>query len=381
MKVLVNTISAKKQAGGAFQVSQNFLLRTLNCKEIDWCYFVSQDIDDAIGSHFFQYKDQNYFVFPTQPDFRRSYFRVKKQLSKIEDVLKPDVVYTITAPSYFSFQTPEVMRFTNPWVTHPNRYAWSVLSLREKVFYYLYGKNQIRMMKKAHFFVTQTETCAEGIRRITKEPQNHVKVVKNVLPAIFQTLDNSPISDSLFINIACVGAATTHKNFDIIPNVLKELVSNGYDNIRFHVTLPDDEPTFGVINNKAVKLGVNQMIVNHGRLTQSELGDLYRKSQFCFLPTLLEVFSASTLEAMYYGLPTVVTDFPFNKDVFEDSALYYKPMDAKSAADQFAELFRNIQLQEKLKNKMQNRLSLYGDYDAHFSSIVDFLKQVVIETR
>lgn len=379
MKVLVNTISAKKQAGGAFQVSQNFLLRSLSCTEIDWYYFVSKDIDDVIGTHFSQYKNHNYFVFPTQPDFRRSYLRVKKQLSKLEDVLKPDVVYTITAPCYFSFRTPEVMRFTNPWVTHPNKYAWSVLSLREKIFYYLYGKNQMRMIKKAHFFVTQTETCAEGIRRITKEPQNHVKVVKNVLPAVFKTLDNSPICDTPFINIACVGAATTHKNFDIIPDVLKELVAIGYDGIRFHVTLPDDEPTFRVINNKAVKLGVNQMIVNHGRLTQRELGDLYRKSQFCFLPTLLEVFSASTLEAMYYGLPTVVTDFSFNKDVFEDSALYYKPMNAKSAAVQFDKLFRNIQLQEVLKEKMHNRLSLYGNYDAHFNSIVDFLKQVVIE--
>ena len=82
MKVLVNTISAKKQAGGAFQVSQNFLLQSLSCTEIDWYYFVSKDIDDVIGTHFSQYKNHNYFVFPTQPDFRRSYLRVKKQLSK-----------------------------------------------------------------------------------------------------------------------------------------------------------------------------------------------------------------------------------------------------------------------------------------------------------
>ena len=81
-------------------------------------------------------KGSKYFVFPTQPDFLGTYKKVKFQLREIEAKIQPDLVYSITAPSYFKFHAPEVMRFTNPWVTHPNKFAWSILSLKEKIQYF-----------------------------------------------------------------------------------------------------------------------------------------------------------------------------------------------------------------------------------------------------
>ena len=374
MRILINTISTKKHSGGAFQVAQNFLNKTIEHKDIEWVYVVSMDLHNVLPE---QIKTSPfYFVFPTQPDFFHSYLRVKKELRALENKFKPDVVYSITAPSYFSFKSPEVMRFTNPWVTHPNKYAWSVLSLKEKIVYYLYGLNQKRMMKDAHYFITQTETCAEGIKKVTGESSSHVKVVPNVLPAVFKSFDNTHISEDKLIHIACVGAATTHKNFDIIPDVLNELRAHGMGNVRIHVTLPSDEPTLGIVMKKIRQYNLDDMFVNHGRLSQKELGEMYRRCNFSFLPTLLEVFSASTIESMYFNLPIVATDFPFNKEVLADSCLYYKPKNATEAASRLIELISNTELQEELELKMQARLALYGDYDAHFNAIKDFLVKV-----
>lgn len=374
MRIFINTISTKKHSGGAFQVAQNFLNKTIEHKDIEWVYVVSMDLHNVLSE---QIKTSPfYFVFPTQPDFFHSYFRVKKELRALENKFKPDVVYSITAPSYFSFKSPEVMRFTNPWVTHPNKYAWSVLSLKEKIVYYLYGLNQKRMMKDAHYFITQTETCAEGIKKVTGESSSHVKVVPNVLPAVFKTFDNTHISEDKLIHIACVGAATTHKNFDIIPDVLNELRAHGMGYVRIHVTLPSDEPTLDIVMKKIRQYNLDDMFVNHGRLSQKELGEMYRRCHFSFLPTLLEVFSASTIESMYFNLPIVATDFPFNKEVLADSCLYYKPKNAVEAASRLIELISKTKLQEELKLKMQARLALYGDYDAHFNAIKDFLVKV-----
>lgn len=376
MKILVNTISTKKHAGGAFQIAQNFLLRTLENSDIEWFYITSSDVDNVIGSSFEHLLNTNYFVFPTQPDFRGSYSQVKKQVRVLEEKIKPDVVYSITAPSYLKFSAPEVMRFTNPWVTHPNKYAWSVLSWKEKVHYYLYGLNQKRLMKAARFFITQTETCANGIKKIVGIPDTHVKVVSNVLPAVFKTLDCTPVCNDEYINIACVGAATAHKNFDLIPDILKEFKKLGYDKVRVHVTLPDDEPTLGIVTKKILEYGLSNMLVNHGRLSQQQLGEMYRRCQFCFLPTLLEVFSASTVEAMYYQLPIVATDFPFNSEILKDACLYYEPKNAKSAVEQFVKIIQSKDLQNEMKGKMKQQLALYGDYDAHFNAILSFLVQV-----
>ena len=379
MKILINTISTKKHAGGAFQISQNFLLKTLDHSDVEWYYITSDDVDKAIGKKFDSIRGERYFVYPTQPDFRGSFFEVKRKLAELEAMIVPDVVYSITAPSYFKFKAPEVMRFTNPWVTHPNKYSWSVLSLKERIFYYLYGLNQKRMMKAAHYFITQTETCAEGIRRVTGEPKERVKVVHNVLPAIFKQVENTPIVEDDYINIACVGAATTHKNFVIIPDVIRELYELGLKNIRIHVTLPLDEPTLGKVTSKLEDYGLSDRLVNHGRLAQKDLAEMYRRCQFCFLPTLLEVFSASTVEAMYFNLPIVATDFPFNTEVLADACLYYEPKNAKDAAKQFARLIADKQLQATLRERMARQLAIYGDYDAHFNAIKEFLKEVAVK--
>ena len=377
MKVIVNTISTKKNAGGAFQISQNFLLKSLEHTEIEWYYITSQDLDDAIGERFSTMKGSKYFVFPTQPDFLGTYKKVKFQLREIEAKIQPDLVYSITAPSYFKFHAPEVMRFTNPWVTHPNKFAWSILSLKEKIQYFLYSLNQKRMMKAAHYFITQTETCAKGICRITGEPSDHVKVVHNVLPAIFKSIDNTPIIEDDQINIACVGAATTHKNFDIIPNLIQELDNLGVKNIRIHVTIPFENSMIKTINANLKAMNLSDRIVNHGHLSQEELARMYCRCQFCFLPTLLEVFSASTVEAMYFQLPIVATYFDFNSEVLGASCLYYEPKNAKAAAQQFQKLVADKQLQEVLKGRMLKQLAIYGEYDAHFNAIEEFLIKII----
>lgn len=375
MKILVNTISTKKHAGGAYQIAYNFLIKTLEHQEVEWVYVVSKDLDEIMPEPL--KAEENYYVFPTQPDFKHTYKQVKKQLAELEEKVKPDVVYSITAPSYFTFRAPEVMRFTNPWVTHPNKYSWAVLPVLDRLKKCLYCWNQRRMMRKAKYFVTQSETTRQGIIRITGTEPENVVVVKNVLPEVFKSLPKSPKpQDSSWIDIACVGAPVPHKNFDILPDVLKELKSLGVENVRFRVTIPSSDPLLDKYQEQLRKYGLEGRIISQGRCSQKELAEMYRQCQLCFLPTLLEVFSASTLEAMYFRLPVVATDFDFNTEVMGDSCLYYEPMNAKAAAEQIKNYVENEALREDMKQKMDKRLELFCDYDKHFNDILALLVKV-----
>lgn len=376
MKILINTISTKKHSGGAFQISQNFMLKSLEHSDVEWYHITSQDVDDTIGEKFAHLKGTHYFVFPTQPDLCGTYKQVKKQVAELEAKIQPDVVYSITAPSYFTFKTREVMRFTNPWVTHPNKYSWSTMSFLPKLKQWLYCLNQKRLMKAAYAFVTQTETTKKGIMRITGKPTEKVCVVNNVLPGVFKTMDNTPIVEDDWINVACVGAPVPHKNMDIIPDVIDELAKIGIKNVRFHTTIPVDNPMMAKVVDRCAELGYKDRLINHGRVSQKELGEMYRRCQFCFLPTLLEVFSASTVEAMYFNLPIIATDFPFNTEVLADACLYYEPKNAKDAANQLAKMIADKEVQATMRERMARQLAIYGDYDAHFNAIKDYLVKV-----
>lgn len=375
MIILINALSTKRHAGGAYQIAYNFILETVAHPEFDWYYVVSADLDEALPDRI--KIDSHYYSFPTQPDFLHSYFRVKKELQILECRIKPNVVYSITAPSYFSFNSLEVMRFTMPWVTHPNKYSWSVLTVKEKFKMSLYCWNQRRMIRKSVYFITQSETTRQGIIRITGTNPENVKVVPNVLPSVYLKVDDTPIpSDGEWINIACVGNATAHKNFEIIPDVLAGMRDRGISNVRFHVTLPENTAVWRRIQALMKSRCIEDGIVNHGRISQIELAEMYRKCQLCFLPTLLEVFSASTVEAMYFHLPTVATDFDFNHEVMDDSCLYYSPKNAEQAVNCITRLINDEQLRNDLIKKMEQRLKLFGDYEKHFIAIMDFLMSV-----
>ena len=79
---------------------------------------------------------------------------------------------------------------------------------------------------------------------------------------------------------------------------------------------------------------------------------------------------------MYFKLPVVATNFSFNKDVFADSCLYYEPKNAKDAAIQLSKIIADKDLQSFMCKRMEFQLGFYGDYDAHFNAIKDFLIKV-----
>lgn len=377
MKILINAICVKRFSGGMYQIAYNFIRESMNHSDVEWYYLVSADLDSTLRDDYFnKLLDVRYFVFPTQPDILGTYWKVRGEVRRIEETITPDVVYSICAPSYFFFNTLEVMRCTNPWVTHPNRYAQSTLSLKDKFIYFAKILNEKIHLQKCEYFITQSQTCKNGIVRVTDVNEKHVKVVPNVLPAIFKEMNNEPIVEGEAINIACVGNPVPHKNFDIIPDVLSELQKIGINNVVFHTTLPFGCSVEKNIKKRLESLSYETRLCNHGRLSQQKLGEMYRRCQLCYLPTLLEVFSASTVEAMFFQLPIVATDFEFNKEIMEDSCLYCKPKDAKDAASKIATLIANRTLQDEMKKKMQSRLAIYGNYDDHFNATTEFLIKV-----
>ncbi len=376
MRIVVNTITTKKHSGGAYQIALNFILETLKHPEVEWYYITSSDVDELVGSQFESIKGTRYFVFPTQPDFLGSYHQVKKDLSKWEDEYKPDIIYTISSPSYFKYKSTEVMRFANAWLTNPNKESWKRLSLLERIYNYFHFAYQRRYLKRGNYFVTQSETVGRALECISKQPKSHIKVVPNVLPAAFNEASTEKKWSSNWIDVACIGNAFPQKNFGIVPKVLERLKNAGITNVRFHMTIPEGNSLLKKIKSDCRNIGLSQNVISHGRCTQQQLIAIYNQCRLCFLPTLLETFSASSLEAMYFGLNIVATDYDFNREVISDAGLYYSSLDAEDAACQFIRYINDEDLCSSMREKMKDRIKLYNSYENHFIAILDFLKEV-----
>jgi len=380
MKILINVVNARN-IGGGFQVVFNFIVMTQEYvnTDVEWYYAVSERLDSLLSNNFKEKVEKDhYFVFPNQPDFKRTYWQVRRELRSLEDNIEPDVIFSPLSPGFFFFKHKEVMRFANAWSTNANSYAWKTMPFKSKLRMYAYNIMQRALLRRAKYIITQTETVKGGLLRITNLPSDRVKVVPNVLPAVLQGIDPTPLKeDPRWFDFVAVGGQMPHKNLEIIPEVLSILDKKYHiHNLRFHTTLPPESDVWLRIENGLKAYHHEEHVVNHGNMRLTELADLYRHCRFCFLPSVLETFSASTIEAMYFDLKTVASDFSFNKEVMQDACLYFEPMNAASAAEKITQIVGDKELQNILSSKMKKRLKNYSDFKTYYDNTVDFLTEV-----
>jgi len=387
--ILINCISVKRSAGGAFQVAKNFINSCLFNNRFNWIFLISEDLLlEFEGNE--KFLMGNYFVFRTQPEVT-TYMKALRLIRNIEKSLKPDLVYTIAAPSYFSFRAPEVMRYTNPWVADLNKYAFDTLNFGEKIKRHCYNFIQRMLIKKCKYFITQTDACKAGIIKITGYKNSVVKVIPNTLPSLYlkyadQIAQPFDLSNVKIINVLYITAPHIHKNIDLIPEVIEHLVNKfNIKNIRFNITVPINSPFLIRFYEKANSLGVKNYIVNHGYCNQDQLANLYLKSNIYFFPSLLETFSVSLLEALYFKQFIVATNFAFNKYITGEAALYFEPLNSLDAAAKISYLIQNknsidVKLVDELNTLLSNN-NLFFNSSENFNSILDFLQLVLVNSE
>ena len=299
-------------------------------------------------------------------------------MSRIEKDIKADLVYSILAPSYFFFKTTEVMRCCNAWDLIPKSHvAYKSLNNKTRIEYSLRAIAMKALMRRTKYFITQTSTAKDGIAKLMNLSGDSIRVVANVLPLVFNSVEPEKKQHDN-INIVYVAAYFPHKNVDIVPNVASILKNKyGIANCRFQLTVPFNEHNaVKSLEEAASRLGVSDMIVNKGRLKQSDLSSLYNESDIGFFPSLLETFSATLLEYMKFGLPIVASDNGFNRDVTSDAALYFEPRNAEEAAKKLSEIILNKNLRDKLSKESKKRITLFDSFDRYYNETVDFFTQV-----
>ena len=377
MKVVLNAVIARKNGGGATQIVFNYLNATLKDKVVDWYYIISEEFveilnDDSIINA------EHWLVLPRQPQVK-SYFQAKKAIKSFVDNVNPDIVYSILAPSYFGFKYTEVMRCCN---------AWDVIERNDEAFKFVDRKTRLKfglktllvrcLMRHADYFITQTQVAKDGIVRVTGTKEDNVAVIPNVLPRFYQTIipERRPAES---VDILYVASPSPHKNLKIIPQVAHILkYKYKLDNFRFLVTIPSKEEDITAQIMKEVRqLSVEENVVNVGGKSQAELVDLYESATIGFFPSVLETFSATLLEYMYFGLPIVSSDKSFNTEVLGDAALLFNVTDAQGAAEAIYSIIVNPDIKESLRAKAEQRIKMYLDYEKHYRCTIAFFESIV----
>ena len=117
--------------------------------------------------------------------------------------------------------------------------------------------------------------------------------------------------DGSKVNLLFVGYIIQRKGVDTLVRALDILVkSRSMETLILHIVgdTERDKDFFKSVKEYCEKAGIEDHIVFHGRVSESDLRNLYKTADLFVFPSLWEGFGIVLAEAMSYGLPIVTTN-------------------------------------------------------------------------
>ena len=302
-------------------------------------------------------------VFETSPSKNTA---SRKLIAKSITEINPQMVYTFGGPSYLKLAAPELTGITDGWMTHSDAEAYrSVPRLRNRWGLKLASRYKLQWCKKASHFIVQTETSKQGLAASGKINLNRIHVIPNALSPWYRNADYeiTKQNHSQPIKIFCFAAAYSHKRHDMLPDVCKHLERLGLNDFEILITLPDDNPITQSVMSHAKSIGVAKRIRNLGPIPATDGVKIFQQCHICFMPTVLETFSATYLEAMATRTPIVTSNREFATEICGTGALYFESSNAQVAAAKIFEVVTQPEVGKNLVAEALKQLEVFPNVE------------------
>ncbi|EPB3625616.1 glycosyltransferase [Acinetobacter baumannii] len=357
-------------AGGGIQVAISFLkdLKNLN---LDHTYHVIQspNMAKAFGEVDFPNNFKFYKLSENATSSKKS--RIQ-QVKSLEDKIKPDCIFTVFGPSYHKSNYPKLVGFAIPHIIYPDSPYFKKLSIKDKLYSKLLAYFKSYCFKKySDALVFETQDAA-NIYKEKYSFDKHIFIANNTLNEIFYSPDEwqkIPLHLDNTFNIVYLTANYPHKNLTIIPSIIEILTNKfNFHNFKFILTIHKNELNFPDHYDQYIKY--------IGKVNINQLANIYEQSNIAFIPTLLEVFSATYLEAMFMKRPIIASDLGFSRDICNNSAYFCEATNPGAYAEAIINLFNNPDKGKDLIEKGEINLKRFGTSLDRTRKYLNFIEQI-----
>lgn len=368
MKIIIDNSSLRN--GGGIQVATSFL-NDLNNLKLEYEFHVIQSF--SASKQIDKSSFPSNFYFYDLKEIHSSIIRRVKKVKSLEMLIYPDVIFTVFGPSYHKSNFPKVVGFAIPYLIYTKSPFFSQISLKEKVYFKLLGFfKKFFFMKNSNALIFETEDSRKIFMNSVKKELDSF-TVNNTLNEVFlnsEKWSEFSLDSSSKLNILSLSANYAHKNLNIIPKVIDKLINEfSMKDFRFILSLTKEELDFDD--------RYDDFILYIGKVDINKIPSLYQKIDFLFLPTLLEVFSTTYLEAMFMGKPIICSDMGFARNICANSALYCSPVDAEKYAYNIYKLDNDKELQMQLVNNGYQNLKRFGSSMDRTKSYLEIINRYI----
>lgn len=178
----------------------------------------------------------------------------------------------------------------------------------------------------------------------------------------------------------CLARYYPHKNLEVLVEAMKRLSAHSRWPARCLLTIhPDQHPGARKLLRRIVSERLEQILVNIGPLDGNEVLEAYRAADALIVPSLLESFGRTYLEAMRFDLPILTSDRDFAHEVCREAALYFDPLDPDSVAQSMARIMHDSGLRDRLA--AARRLIAIPSWEEVAARFIDVLERAATEGK
>lgn len=286
---------------------------------------------------------------------------------------KIDAVLTIFGPSMWRPRVPHLSGFAQGHIVLPDSPFWSMQPKKKKVMMWAKLKFiEFSLNKSSDCYYTENPMITERLQK--KFPRKKMFTVTNNANQIFkkpkQWDRNIKLSSFDGFTLLTVAANYPHKNLPIIIPTCHYLEEH----------FPDLSFRFVVTVNEKDMIGLDDCVRKHvvflGPVKIEQVPYLYEQCDVMFLPTLLECFSASYVEAMLMHRPIITTDLVFARGLCKDAAIYYNATSSEDLSLAIVRLTKDAGLRSQLVMAGEEQIKRFDTYEQRAEKLIKILETI-----
>ena len=373
-RIIINGINAK--SGGGRSILTN-LLSILGQRESLHSYIVL--VPSMGGYAEFQRGHINIIACPTLSKQILLPFTATVALPHIISMLDGDLIFNLSDIPIPS-EIPQIFLFDWPYAAYPESIAWHKGSMHDRV------KRQVKYILYQRYIKHIDVLIAQG-PAIAKRLSDLYGIYD--IPIVPNAVSVDNLSDTLYADkhlgsgykFLCLSHYYSHKNIEIFIDLAKIIRTKALD-WKIIITIDRGQGKgASQLLEDIKKHDLTDIIINIGAIPMAEVPSLYRQCDALLLPTLLESFSGTYVEAMHHSKPIFTSGYEFAHDVCGNAAWYFDPLDVR---DIFRVISAALDDPDALNQKISNgrkRLSSMLSWDQAFCGYMKIIDEVLCKAR
>ena len=340
--------AATLRVGGGKSVAVNFLkVLGENFGDLDFVAVVPDDklfrdlIFDNIKLHFVP-------SFYHNPAMRIALdYRILKILKKTN----ANKVFNMGNTALPTKKYKQITLFHFPYAIYPESKVWKQMNIKDLVISRLMVFFFKKRLKYSDYFLAQTNTAKNRLIKLYGLDSDKIFIapnavsVDNLQKEIIYDKNIQQATNNDKYKCLCLSVYYPHKNIESLIEVA-ELIKKQNLDIKIYITLDESE------NLQAKKIihliserQIQDILINLGRIPMKNIGYLYSRIDALLLPTILESFSGTYIESMFFKKKIITSDMDFAREVCRYNSRFFDPFDPEDILDKIKESMNSNDIQ------------------------------------